>query len=287
MKVSNSKLNVWDRCHFKYKLSYVDEWVSKTKSPALARGSMIHELIGMHDEGRSWAEIVEKIQEYARNGSEITEVSRVATLVERYVTDYAPTANIGWDFHSTERYLKIPLVTPGGNEYNLEGYIDGLVNLNGKTWLLERKTYGGSQWAWKPTQILMDSQTPLYCAALRSQGVEVYGIIFDLINTYEYKKPPDLDKLFQREKSYRTPGELDSILYQTGLAVDEILAHKGPYRKSLQRDCDFCPFQEPCLYDVKGVPIDSFLSTNFKKKEARPEPEEVQPDLVSVETGII
>ncbi len=84
------------------------------------------------------------------------------------------------------------------------------------------------------------------CAALKSQGVEIYGIIFDLINTYEYKKPPELDKLFSREKTYRTPAELENILHQTGLGVDEILNHSGSYRKSQHRDCDFCPFFEPC-----------------------------------------
>jgi hypothetical protein len=119
----------------------------------------------------------------------------------------------------------------------------------------------------------MDSQMPMYCAALRATGRDVFGIIINMVNTYDYKKPQEQtpDKLFRREKTYRTAHELDSVLFHVGLSVErkweaQTNPNWTPIR-SLNKDCDRCAFQEPCLFEIKGIDAAPILRAKYAKKE--------------------
>ena len=54
LKISNSKISTWRKCHMAYHYKYHDHLRPKRKGIALRRGSIIHECIEAYDSGRSW-----------------------------------------------------------------------------------------------------------------------------------------------------------------------------------------------------------------------------------------
>lgn len=276
MNISYGQAGTWARCPYKWSLSYVDKWTPKTLSPGLSMGGMIDELLNLLYSGKSYDEIMLAAREFTtRPKADINLISRVLKIIDRYIKDWHPIKDANWKVIEVQKYLEVGFTSPAGRPFTLEGYIDLLVWIESKIWLVETKSYGGSQWAWNETQLQMEPQTPIYIAACRELGIPVYGVISNQINTYDYKNPPETEKLFQRSKIHKTPAELDNVILQLGLVVDEIASHQGPYRKNLNRDCSWCAFQEPCLYDTKGIDPTHFLEMNFKKKEPRPEQTEI------------
>ena len=54
LKLSNSKVTTWRKCHMAYHYKYNLKLRPKRKGIALRRGSIIHECIEAYDSGRSW-----------------------------------------------------------------------------------------------------------------------------------------------------------------------------------------------------------------------------------------
>ena len=278
--ISYNQAGAWSRCQYKWKLSYIDKWVPKGKSPGLALGGMVDEMLNLHYSGGSWLEIMELAKTFFdRPGADVTLISRAIALMDKYVHDWARVKDTKWKILEVQKYIDVPFETPEGNVFMLEGYLDLLIEINSKIWLVETKTYGGGQWGWSDKELQMEAQSPTYIAGLRKMGIDVYGVIYNLMNTYDYKNPAETEKYFQREKIYKTPAEIDNIVLQLGATVDEIINHKGLYRKNMTRDCKFCPFQEPCLYDIKGIDNTHFLEMIFQKKEPRPGREKASEGL--------
>jgi len=60
------------------------------------------------------------------------------------------------------------------------------------------------------------------------------------------------------------------ILHHYGEVVDQILdkeEHQLPYVRNLSRDCQFCQYNELCLYEMKGIDTTFLKEANFKQKE--------------------
>lgn len=268
--VSYSQIQSFDRCEKAWEWKSIDDWQPIEKKGSLEIGTVVHDLIAKHYSGYNWNQLQEELQKYLVQSTHPDRMQVIDTagwLVRRYIEDYAPVADAGWRTIEAEKHFLIPLVSPNGVIYNLQGYIDRLKEKDGRIWVEETKTVGQGKF-WTPTECMMDAQVPTYCAAMRELGYAVFGIHFNMLNTYVYKdraKTP-VEKLFRREKTYRTPVELDNILYQTGLIVERMVNHDGIYRRSMRRDCSYCFFNEPCLMEIKGIDPLPFLQERFTKR---------------------
>lgn len=267
--VSHSQLTTLDRCSFAWDISYVKGWRPKERKRSLETGSMIHELLAVwyrEQDERCVDEAIEKWLETANTETfALQSAAHAAWLVKEYIQKFAPSHD-RFEIISVEEHFEIPLVTPKGREYHLQGYTDLVTRQEGQIWLWDHKS--GAKF-WNPTEVMMDSQMPLYAAAMRAQGRDVFGIVINMLNTYDYKDKSKAtpDKLFRRELTYRTPEELNAILLNAGMMVDEII--DGPeIRRSLRKDCSFCQFQEPCLLSLKGLPIEDILPATCELKSS-------------------
>jgi hypothetical protein len=276
---SYSQLQSWDRCEMQWHYGYVQKWTKD--SDHWNFGTEIHLALGY------WYELaVDKVPKekrfplmdryFARRVNLIMEdniahlpvVSRCMWIAMRYFGEYAPVEDRGHKILAAEHHFTVPFQTGSKRNFILQGYIDLLTSYEGKLWAWDHKSSEGQFWT--PVECMMESQTPLYCAALREQGMNVHGVIINMINSYDYKKPGEqaIEKLFRREKNYRTGKELDSIVQEMKWMVDDLIDKYDMPRRSLRRDCGKrCTFQDPCLMKLKGIDDTPFLISDFKKKD--------------------
>ena len=284
IKISHSQLQTFDRCKFAWHLNYERGIVPVETKPYLDLGSYIHKLLQAYYEavktGQSHKEAYEAVKELgalriqsAGNNLDALEIATKGLhLVRRYVFDFAQYHDRGWTILGVEHHFEIPFVSPGGIDFLLEGYVDLVYQRpDGKIWIVDHKTANGKQNFYTDIQILMDPQLPIYVAGLRQEGKDIFGITYNLMNTYDYKDFNDVDheKLFKRMDTYRIPKELDNQVRQLGYAIDEreALRTTNIRRRSLRRDCDRCAYQEPCLLDMKGIDVTPVLEANYKLKD--------------------
>lgn len=279
--VSHSQIGKLNRCEFLYSLEYEEKWTPKERAGALTFGSIIHDLAAFyyHTIKAGVGNIEHLLNQYVRENLlssgeyDLNQVSQAATLFQRYALEYAPIEDQPWTPVEVEKHFEVEMVTPQGRPYILQMYVDLLMvqKSTGNIWLFEHKTVGGGKF-WSEIQAMMDNQTATYQMALSKLGWNIQGIVYNQFNSYDYKKPPPLDKLFRRIKTYRTAPEIENMEREFGHSVDrrfELLENPDlPRRRNLNRDCSWCAFQEPCLMQLKGVPIESVLEPNFVRRDS-------------------
>lgn len=284
--VSHTQIGTLNECLFKFHLRYEQGWKPRTKSDALDFGSAVHSLLAAHynhwkETGKQPTEgshLIQHVQQQMLKTNEygVKVIQHALSLVKRYVEDFARLEDLGWTPHKVEEHFVVPMETPLGRQYELQLYVDLLMiqKKTGNLWLWEHKTVGQGKF-WKEIQIMMDNQTPTYQAALRKLGIPIYGIMFNMLNSYEYKNPAPPEKLFRRSKSYRTDVEIDNMVVELGRSVDDIIdLRENPDKprkrnlRSRQGTCDYCYFQEPCILSMKGVDLESVLEMNYDRSSS-------------------
>lgn len=274
--LSHSQLGQWDRCEFAWHLGYMQNWVQRRKSDALNIGSMIHaafEIYYTHapnyDLARSEIDTMFKelvTLAYANDESQLSPISRAMFCVNQYF-GWAPTVDKGHTILKTEHHFVVPFQTGKRRNFHIQGYIDLLTSFNNRLWAWDHKSSEGKFWT--PTEVMMDSQLPLYAACLRETGMSVHGYYINMINTYDYKDKSKVtyDKLFRRESAYRTETELNNIVTEIKFMVDDLIENSETPRRSMRRDCSKCQFADPCLMSLKGIDPEPFLKAKFNQKE--------------------
>lgn len=177
---------------------------SGESSRALRVGNLVHEgLDVLHVEGITGAlhrmsamrdEMLERndtaehvVDVFAPSRVDVDEVhasyAEAAALVERYVERYSQTCQfdeVVW----TERTLRAPARTPSGKRSpvtRIAGKVDMLARINGRHWIVERKTTALDLGSWYH-QHRYDPQASTYAWLVReTMGIEVAGVCYDLI----------------------------------------------------------------------------------------------------------
>lgn len=282
--ISHSQAETWDRCGFKWHISYELGYAPIERSRGLELGGMIHELFAIwyetRDESLVDAQVQKWVEEYTSgisNGHSLPSVASAVWLFKKYIHEYPDNPDRYWKILAVEKHFAILLTSPAGHLYILQGYIDLIIEIDGKIWIVDHKS---GQKFWNDGEAMMDSQLPLYAAALRHQGLEVFGIIINLIGTYPYKDKTKVknEQVFKTIQMYRSPSELDAVLNNTGLIVDEIIERRNPLRRSLKKDCDKCWAQEACLMSMKGINLVQYLDDTARKKDSYRVDEEAVPE---------
>lgn len=198
-------------------------------------------------------------------------IATALAIVDRYYLDFHPVADAQYSVVDVERHFEVELVSPGGVHFWLQGYIDLLVRdrVTKHTWAIDHKTVGNSKGFWSQEQVRMDIQLPIYAAAMNEHGIEVYGIMFNFLNTYPYKelgsRPPS--DLFHRIQDFKSPMYLSNVLQEVGLAVDEMLDPDKQHRRHMGQQCGFCDFRDVCELSLKGMNPDMLLKGSFERKK--------------------
>lgn len=163
-------------------------------------------------------------------------------LAERYMQHYADQRNSVKVIES-EMNLEWPL-----GATKLVGHIDGLYKIDGKQWLVERKTMRD----WRRLDSLdVDLQVSLYCWLARKNGIEFEGVVYDAIRTYAWKRDehPTSDS-FQWLYLDRTDEQIDRAaqwaLNLSARAHELASGELVPVRNLAAHVCGMCPYKVAC-----------------------------------------
>lgn len=275
---SYSQFQAWDRCEELWYYSYARNWFKKSKGNALNLGTEIHlALKEWYDmaiarvpkeerKERMLAYFTERTNEHSDNFEMLDVIRKTMFLTMRYVNEFAPVEDKGHRILKTEYHFTVPFKTHKHRNFILQGYIDVLSEYAEKLWAWDHKSMVSNFWT--PTMLMMEPQTPLYQAALREQGENVHGAIINMFNTYDYAKPENAttEKLFCREKSYRTDRELTTFVGDMLTMADRLFDNYHTPLRSKRLDCKNCSFQEPCLLRIKGIDDTPLLHEEYEQK---------------------
>jgi PD-(D/E)XK nuclease superfamily protein len=291
---SYSQLQSWDRCMELWNYAYARNWFRKSKSIGLNRGTEVH--LAMKEwydmailrvpkderKKRMMTYFQGRINEHSDNFDMLKVIEKAMFLTMRYVNEFAPVEDKGHRILKTEYHFTVPFRTMKGRNFILQGYIDLLTEWMDKLWAWDHKTMESNFWT--PVQVMMEPQTPLYTAALREQGEKVHGAIINMFNTYDYAKPQEAktERLFSRERSYRSDREIDTFRQEMFMSVDQLIDNYQHPRRSLRLDCKNCSFQEPCLMRIKGINDLPLLEAEYEQKQKIEVPLTINPERLTV-----
>jgi hypothetical protein len=194
VQISNSKLQTYRRCPNKYRYKYVLKLRPKARKLPLERGSWIHELLMVHNDGEDWRrrhlELTKKFQSlWEEEREELGDLpGEAARIMRAYLRTYKS---------DSERYRVIDseldeIVTlPNGLRLNvivdvvLEDVIDGGI------WLRDYKTRDKFT---RSENMMLDPQMTLYFWSMEHMGYKpIRGAQYDEIRT-KAPTPPHLNK---------------------------------------------------------------------------------------------
>lgn len=271
---SFSQLTTADRCTFKWHLKY--QLKHKTPgNPRMDTGTFIHQLLfdlymSMKNLGitaREWTEkrqamvLAQIVDELKFPADQMHSVSTANRIVNRYCyTDVLE----GHTPVGAEEHFYVLVTLNSGRRFILQGYVDLItIDAFGRVWVWDHK--GGEQ-LWKPMRIRMEIQLPIYQILLRSDGMDVYGVCVNQLNSFPYKKLDEQtnDKLFQRSFDVRSPIQLKNIWSEfttLGEEVLDLVEGRTKPRRSLQdHDCYKCDQAHLCLRGLNGELLDEALA---------------------------
>ena len=271
---SFSEVDTARQCLHKHDLGYKQRWKRPTTSPALAKGTLWHEVLETHylelmatqpgqHEGVEYmpdtrldrAVAAVKPLLFTPGGDPLNEVAElVAWMYAGYIESYGIDEQwriLGVEY-ATEVWL--PTLTGARSMFRLKLKIDLVVRQDGHIWVVDHKS--GRDLPTKK-QLDINDQFALYMWALRQLGKPVFGSLHNAARTQRNKDPntQPLDKRFSRTRLTRTDVELDTVAreaYQMLRAAWAIPIGQAP-RSPSDDLCKWrCDFLEPCLFGRKG-----------------------------------
>jgi hypothetical protein len=187
-------------------------------------------------------------------------------LLDRYIGE-VEFYDQGHTIVDVERHFIIPLSTPQGRNFLLQGYIDLLsVSPLGVYYAWDHKS--GANF-WQEIEAAMHPQLPTYAGALREEGIHIGGFCINQLKTYDYKDKSKVtnEQLFHRDWFDKSQQEIDSVYENILVIVDDMLAtdeyiteNGGQPTKSLSRDCKYCNLAgNICSNSLRGIPVEVSL----------------------------
>jgi len=243
IKISHSEIDSYRQCRFKHQLQYREGWRSEDTAPALQRGTHFHTMLELHYRHRGEAAL-----EYLSTVEDNDQRELLAWIYSGYCSKWGE--DLGWEVIDVERWIEVPLA----DDVVLRGKIDLIArDEKGRVWIWDHKT---SQYLPKAREHDLDDQLTVYLWALREEGMDVRGAIYNACRTNRPKsKEPKLEERFDRYMVFRTDAELETVRREyTELAREAYQAGEGDRPRSPDPDkCRWrCPFVEPCLLGRRG-----------------------------------
>lgn len=312
LKISNSKVNTWRKCHRAFYYKYVMKLRPKKKGIALRRGSIIHECIEAYDSGKSWRKpfrafskqfYKETLQE------EIVENGDIPRMVEELMENYqALYENDGLTYLGNEVHFELPLM-PG---VVIEGYLDALVeDEKGSVWPKETKTYKKNP---DYDFLMLNTQSALYTWAVQELGYQPKGTLWDIIRAKEPSRPRFLKNGGLSKKTIdSTPYTIEKAIREAGLdpqsyqdllrkvsfenyfrrypvrvnptvvkgimddfksTAKEILKSGQKLKdRNLGKGCAWCDYKSICQSDLMGLDTDFIIRKQYEVSEKEGRPD--------------
>lgn len=234
---SNTRLSMFKRCRLKYYWNYVDKQPQKD-GPALLRGRAAHKALDVWYSGGSFDESITAAWEEFNPHSPLMEerMQELDHILTRYLR--WSRANDRWRVIATEQTVESKY-----RRKKFMGIWDLLVDLRGKTFIVDHKFQKSHTFS----HLEVDSQVTHYLALAHLNGIEVQGVIYNIINL----EPGETNKVCFRQTVGREKhfirAYLDGLLPQIK-EIRSLERGKLPVYPNWTKDCVWdCSFRRQCV----------------------------------------
>ncbi len=288
---SNSSLATFDGCPRKYEYQYIQQLVPAVESDVLILGRTGHDALEVyykegHDAAQEFLTCVP-----ADNKEDALKARKIGALLFGY-HDYYKNDNIIVlpDTDAVEREFNVPLINPDtkakSTTVSLVGKLDLIVRTeDSKKWLLDHKFKGS---VGEREHYAINSQSDIYLHALRLEGIECEGIIWNIIRTPsirvkkneshdEYIERLRIDTLerpefyFVRYIMKRWPEEIEETMKDIWLIHKDLLnSYQAKYFRRSPGECHkygTCRFLPLCSHSITGA--DEFIKKEKRHSELK------------------
>jgi len=271
--LSASRIRCFKECRKKYWFQYIENLEPVSKPKPLALGKAVHTGQEMIDRGKSMEEAKAAIMlQYEDWPAE--DVGILPGHAMAIVKGYSEFAPIDWKVLDMETRFEVN----AGYGRRLMGYFDGIIERNGRIYILERKTAARVDEKYL-NNLLWDEQASIYAYAAKELGLNIDGILYDIIQkaSIRLKKNETEEEYIERlEEWYRDPSrytrhivsrnneQIESLISDVrDVALDMTVAEREGrfYRNPSACKIMGCQFQSVCLEDTPEA------RTEFKEKE--------------------
>lgn len=265
LEVSHNSMSIAKACWRKYYWNYKEGLRPIRQSSALTLGSTIHAAFDMFYKGFPANEVSQfiatsfddQIADASQNDVEDLVISRYTALG---MFGYFPTKDLN-DFDKIESEREF--IVPVSNGVKLVGKVDGLLTKDDGKWVRELKTTG-LHFPQFEKKSRISTQASAYVWAMREQGEDVHGIIYDYIkkpllrkgvnedmNEFgkrimkDYRERPGM--YYRRHYVYRSPENL-KLFHEDMLSLVKDVKSKK-IKEDFYRSTDQCyNFNSECPY---------------------------------------
>lgn len=217
---THSRLEAFLRCPFAHALHFGHGIIPDRQGKALRFGSAVHKALDawFRCESEDTSIVWETVEEYYKgsgelDGADLYAITSAGCLVLNYI-DFWEGVGI-----SETVYSELPFQLALENDATYAGVIDRIVrDKSGRLMILETKTTSqnidpGQSYR---SKLRMDQQISRYFLAARAMGIEVEGIIYDMIRkpSFSVHSVPKLDE--NRKKIVFYDGTTERVLNKNG-----------------------------------------------------------------------
>lgn len=276
IKISNSGVSTWLVCQKQYYYRYDLGLEANTRSEALDRGVLGHEVLAVyykaiqrgisHDDAVKNAEAF--LGQFMAGGSSFD--LGIVLDVHRVLSGYWPiAAKDNWRILQVEEEFNV-FLTP---EFDFTMRLDLLVHDldDGKIKIVDHKFVYNFK---TEEEVSLDPQLPKYIGALRANNVKVDEAVFNQLRYRKIKDPAA--NLYARKSFVPSNSKVVNIIRDQITASQEIVKWKAlPLETRAKHSkrilnlmvCRGCSMKLLCAAELDGAPIDYLVATEYKKKE--------------------
>lgn len=244
-RFSHSSLATWRRCRYRYYLSYIKNYQSPAGIGQI-RGTIGHACLAeWYITNGDDEKALKKASDLATNmelelGIDLSNDWDEMLLVYNRYFNWA-RANDNFETIAVEQEYEIDI-----DGIKLMGFIDGIVNLRGNTWILEHKFNKRVE----TTHLALDMQVSIYMLAAQKLGYNPSGCMYNIIRMGD--KGLAVTEPVLRKLVYRNIEGLQVIEYELGNQMRELKKFNEEGNLDIYRnptkDCHWdCSFYSVCL----------------------------------------
>jgi hypothetical protein len=234
---SNTRLTTFKRCRLKYHWQYVDKQPQR-EGIALRRGRAAHIAMASFYGGKS---IQSAVRDAWFEYDPVTdEMGRKMNELDHILTRYFKWAivNDGWKVLEIEKTVEAKY-----GSHKLMGIWDLLVTKNGKNFIVDHKFQKSHSFA----NLEVDPQVTHYLALARLLGVEVHGLIYNIVNLELGETKTIVLRELAGRQDYLIDRYLESLIPQIK-EIKKLEKNKLPIYQNWTKDCCWeCNFYRRCI----------------------------------------
>ena len=288
--LTNSTISQFKNCRKAFYYRNIEQLVPRHESESRGIGSAVHKGIetGSVDEALALFDDIFPSDQEEANKLE-TNKAIVRAMLEGYFELYGRE----WPGELTpELQFEVPIINPAtkaqSRSFLLSGKVDGLLQENGKHWLVEYKTAGAVDKSYVE-KLMLDQQLTTYIYGLqRQEGIKISGVIYRILRKpsirqtkketleqyierlfQDYKDRPEF--YFYEEKLYRSQEDLDEFEHELWDITQDLLKCRkdGLWYKNTSRCKDWgrCEYIPLCAKQPDAMDLFKTRETNIELKE--------------------